>query len=168
MKLILVARNDWILLTDMISRLLIRHRPDADTWSFFPIIWLRNISTYKVVILPPGQISACVQLVVFIRDWVYYSLFKIFKSRGSSVCIATGYELDDTGFGDLFPGELEIFLFPTASRPAEEVTLSPIQWIPVSLYSGVKRSERETDHPPPSSAEDMDVWRYTSNPWVCA
>jgi len=38
----------------------------------------------------------------------------------------------------------------------------PIHWIPGDLTTGVKR--READHSPPSSAEVMNAWIYTSTP----
>jgi len=37
-----------------------------------------------------------------------------------------------------------------------------IQWVPGAISQGVKRSEREADHPPPSSAEVKNAWSYTS------
>jgi hypothetical protein len=39
----------------------------------------------------------------------------------------------------------------------------PIQWVPWTLSSGVKRQGRETDHSPPASAE-VKMWIYTSTP----
>jgi len=54
-----------------------------------------------------------------------------------------------------------IFLLATASRPTLGPTQSPTQWLP-----GVKRSGREADHSPPSSAEVevKNAWSYTSTP----
>jgi hypothetical protein len=43
-------------------------------------------------------------------------------------------------------------------------TQTPIQWIPGALSLGVKRSGREADHSPPSSAEIKNAWRYISTP----
>jgi hypothetical protein len=43
-------------------------------------------------------------------------------------------------------------------------TQPPIQGVSGALSLGVKRPVRETDHSPPSSAEDKNVWRYTSTP----
>jgi hypothetical protein len=48
---------------------------------------------------------------------------------------------------------LGISLFTTASRTVLGPTQPPIQWVPVALFLGVKRSERVADHSPPSSAE---------------
>jgi len=47
---------------------------------------------------------------------------------------------------------------------SEGPTQSPIQWVPVALYLGVKRLGREADKSPPSSAELKNVWSYTSTP----
>jgi hypothetical protein len=38
----------------------------------------------------------------------------------------------------------------------------PIQWLPRALSLGVKRSGRESDHSPPSTAEVKNAWGYTS------
>jgi uncharacterized membrane protein len=48
---------------------------------------------------------------------------------------------------------LGIFLFTTASRTAIGPTQPPIQWVLGALFLEVKRSAREADHSPPSSAE---------------
>jgi hypothetical protein len=56
---------------------------------------------------------------------------------------------------------MESFLFATASRSAPGSIQTPIQWGPGALILGVKRSERETDHSPPSSGEIKNAWSYT-------
>jgi len=48
---------------------------------------------------------------------------------------------------------LGIFLFTTASRTVLEPIQSPIQWLVEALSLGLKRPEREADHPPPSTAD---------------
>jgi hypothetical protein len=73
-----------------------------------------------------------------------------------------GYGLDDRGF-ESHQG-LGIFLFTTASRPALGLTQSPIEWVPGVVSLGVKRSGREADYSPPSSAEVKNVWSYISTP----
>jgi len=55
--------------------------------------------------------------------------------------------------GVRFPAGLGIFLFDTMSIAAPGPTHPPIQWVMGALSLGVKRSGRETDHLPPSSAE---------------
>jgi hypothetical protein len=75
-----------------------------------------------------------------------------FKEPGYLSGIVLGYGLDDRGFES--QQGLEILLFSTASRPALEPTQPPTQW--------VKRPRREADHAPPSSAEVMNAWSYTS------
>jgi len=48
---------------------------------------------------------------------------------------------------------LGIFLLTTTSRLALGLTQSPIQWAAGALSLGVKRTGREADHSPQSSAE---------------
>jgi hypothetical protein len=48
---------------------------------------------------------------------------------------------------------LGIFLFTTVSTTALGPTQPPIHWVPGAPSLGVKRSGREADHSPPSSAE---------------
>jgi hypothetical protein len=57
------------------------------------------------------------------------------------------------------PSRVKNFLFSTSSRPALGSTKLPLQWIP-----GVKRTRREADHLPPTSAEVKKTWIYTSTP----
>jgi hypothetical protein len=86
-------------------------------------------------------------------------------SRARSVGIALGYGLDDRGSRIRFlGGRLGIFLFTTVSRTALGLTQSPIQWAAGALSLGVKRTGREADHSPQSSAEGKNAWSYTSTP----
>jgi hypothetical protein len=55
---------------------------------------------------------------------------------------------------------LGIFLFTAISRPALRSTQPPIQWVQGALSLEVKRSGREADHLPPSSAEDKNACRH--------
>jgi hypothetical protein len=75
------------------------------------------------------------------------------------VGIATGYGLDDRGFGVRVPVGSRIF-----SSPRHPNWL----WGPPNFlskgYRGVKRPEHEADHLPPASAEDKKMWIYTSTP----
>jgi hypothetical protein len=59
---------------------------------------------------------------------------------------------------------LVIFLFNTSSRSVLGPTQPPIQWVPGTLFLGLKRSGREADHLPPSSAEVKNTWSYASTP----
>jgi hypothetical protein len=43
-------------------------------------------------------------------------------------------------------------------------TQLPMHWVPGTLSLGVKRSGREADHSPLSSAEVNNAWSYTSTP----
>jgi hypothetical protein len=64
-----------------------------------------------------------------------------YRSRDSSVGIATGYGLDDRGVGARVPVGSN-FIFSTSSRPALRFTQPPIQWVPGALSTGVKRPWR--------------------------
>jgi hypothetical protein len=56
--------------------------------------------------------------------------------------------------GVRFPVEArDFFLFSTSFRPFLGPTKRPLQWVSEALSPGVKRSRREADHSPPSSAE---------------
>jgi hypothetical protein len=83
-----------------------------------------------------------IQAFIFAFLYAWY----IQESRDSAVGIATGY-------GSSSPGRIKNFLFSTSSRPALKPTQPPIQWVPEALSLGVKRSGREVDHSPPTSAE---------------
>jgi hypothetical protein len=50
------------------------------------------------------------------------------------------------------------------SRTALGPTQPPLRWAAGALSLGVKRSEREADHSPPSIAEVKNAWSYTSTP----
>jgi hypothetical protein len=85
-----------------------------------------------------------------------------FKSRGSSVGIATGYGLDDRCSEARFPTGAGNFPFIAVSRPALGPNQPPIQWIPGgAVFLGIKQPGREADHSPPSIA-DVNAWSYIS------
>jgi hypothetical protein len=60
--------------------------------------------------------------------------------------------------------QVQYFSFATASRPPLGPKLPSVQWIPGVLSPGVKRSKREADHSPPSSAEASFIWSFTLMP----
>jgi hypothetical protein len=100
------------------------------------------------------------------RPQFFYIYSLVVCKRTSSVGIALGYGLDDRGSRVRFPAGLGIFLFTTASRTALGPTQPPIQWVPGALSHGVKRSGREADHSPPSSAEFkewMELYLHSPN-----
>jgi hypothetical protein len=70
-----------------------------------------------------------------------------YRSRDSSVGIATGYGLDDQGEREFESRYGKNILFSITSRPALGSTQPPIKWVP-----GVKRQGREADHSPPTGA----------------
>jgi hypothetical protein len=83
-------------------------------------------------------------------------------SQDSSIGIATGYRLDDWGFGVRVPVESRIF--SSSHRP--DRLWGPSNFlskrVPGSLSPGVKLLRREADHSPPPSAEVKKVLIYTS------
>jgi hypothetical protein len=81
-----------------------------------------------------------------------------FSSRDSVVGIATDYGLDDRGVEVRVPVGKNYFL-STFLRPVLGPTQPTVRWMP-----GVKRSERETDHSPKTSAELKKKWVHTSTP----
>jgi hypothetical protein len=85
---------------------------------------------------------------------IYYHIQKRFisdinisnKSRDISVGIATRLRAGRFGvLGFDSRRNMGIFLFTTASRTVLGPTQPPIQWVPVALFLGVKRLERETE-----------------------
>jgi hypothetical protein len=86
-------------------------------------------------------------------------------SQDGVVGIVTGYGLDDRGIGVRVPVGSRILYSP---RPPDRI------WSPPDLLSNgcgggsfpgrVKRSGRETDHSPPTTAEVKKMLTYTSTP----
>jgi hypothetical protein len=64
----------------------------------------------------------------------------------------------------LIPGMIKNFLFSMSSRPALGPTQHSIQWVLAVISLGIKRSVREADNSPPSSAEVKKTEIYTSTP----
>jgi hypothetical protein len=68
-------------------------------------------------------------------------------ARDSSVGIATRYGLDGPGIDSRWRRD-----FPHISRPAQEPTHPPTQWV-TALFPGGKAPGRGVNHPPPPNAE---------------
>jgi hypothetical protein len=64
--------------------------------------------------------------------------------------MARSYGLDSRGS---ISGGARDFIFVTVSKPILRPNQSPMQWVPEAASNGVKRRQREAEHPPPSSAE---------------
>jgi hypothetical protein len=110
---------------------------------------------------PPGNdgfISHNFWFIIFILQFVIWcctitvvhSAPRITKlpGRDSSVCTVTDYGLDDQEIADLFEAGTRDLISP--QRP--EHILAPPS-LPSNLVPGLKRSGREVDRTPPSSAE---------------
>jgi hypothetical protein len=63
----------------------------------------------------------------------------------------------------LSPSRGKIFL-PSTSRPVLGPTEPHIEWVLGVLSLGVKRTEREANHSPQTSAKVKNTWIYTSTP----
>jgi hypothetical protein len=99
----------------------------------------------------------------FCSSWWLFTI-NIPRFLDSGAGIATGYGLDDRGFGVRVAVGARIFSFP---RCPDRL------WGPPNLLSngyeilfppGVKRPGREADHSPPASAEVKKMWVYTTTP----
>jgi hypothetical protein len=79
--------------------------------------------------------------------------------------MVTGYGLDDRGVGVRVPVGSRIF-FPRHPDRFWGPQKHPVSYpmVPGDLSPGVKRSRREADHSPPTSAEVKKMWIYTSTP----
>jgi len=88
------------------------------------------------------------------RGWLQLSFHKCMSlnSRGSSFSMEIRLRVGRLTLYS-WQGELNFFSLATASRLAARPNQPPIQWIPRSVSSELKRQWREDDHLPPSSAE---------------
>jgi hypothetical protein len=102
----------------------------------------------------------------FIHSFILYlfiSSHPIFRTgiAQSVYSLPTGWTTEESEFESQYG---QNFLFSTASRPALGPTQPPIQWVPGTLYPGVKQPGREADHSTPVSVEVKKMWSYTSTP----
>jgi hypothetical protein len=93
-----------------------------------------------------------------LRMWGYV------RSRVSVVSIATGYGLDDRGFGVKVPVGVRIFSSPRRPARLSGPPNLPSNGYRGALSLGLTRPGRQADHSPPSSAEVKKMWIYTSTP----
>jgi hypothetical protein len=84
------------------------------------------------------------------KDSVLEAHITVYGRRNSSVVIATGYGLQGR---HSIPGSGKIFLLFRECRPALGPIQPFIQWVPGTVYPGVKRSKCEAHLSLPSSAE---------------
>jgi hypothetical protein len=96
---------------------------------------------------------------VFGEYYIELRALTVLASRDSSVGIATGYGLDVRGIG---------YRVPTGASFFSSQYLGPIQppihWVPGAIFLGLKLSEHEGDHSPPTSAKKRNTWIYTFVP----
>jgi hypothetical protein len=85
-------------------------------------------------------------------------------SRDSSVGIALGYELDGRGSSVRFPVGAGNYSLLHRVQNGSGAHLAPYPMGTEALSLETKRSRREADHWPPSSAEIKNAWSYTSTP----
>jgi hypothetical protein len=97
-------------------------------------------------------------LYVGILWWFKYNIY-IYRSRGSSVSIVSGYGLDDRAIEVRSPAGARIFPLTSVFRSALGPTQPPVQWVPVVLSLGVKRGH--SPHLVPRSRMSRS---YTSSP----
>jgi hypothetical protein len=102
----------------------------------------------------PTKCPVCYLLVLYrnVQNW---------GSRNSAVGIATAYGLDDRGVG--VRGPVESRIFSPQRRPDRLLDPSSLlsNGYRGALSPVVKRTGREADHSPPTSAVVKKTWIYT-------
>jgi hypothetical protein len=93
------------------------------------------VAAIILVFLPQVKNSECLKLRTTLTRW----------SWDSVVDTSTGYGLDGRGVG--------VRVLFTSSKLALGSTQPPIQWLSGLFPRGLKRTGREADHSPPTSAE---------------
>jgi hypothetical protein len=71
------------------------------------------------------------------RGLSYITIYVLFRSRGSSVSMVSGYGLDDRMIGVRTRQGQRIFPLTSVSRPALRPTQPPVQWVPGVLSPGL-------------------------------
>jgi hypothetical protein len=113
--------------------------------------------TTAVASRPAKLLVKLKQLLSFRKTYfftiLYFIIWRIMVSRGSSVSIVPDYGLDDRAIEARSRQGQRIFPLSSVSRPALGPTQPPVQWVPESFTRGKARPGREAHHSPPSSAE---------------
>jgi hypothetical protein len=91
-----------------------------------------------------------------------YSVY--FWSESGSSVIIVNFSTDRMSDENSIPGCKTFLCFQALQTSCEAHLKTPIQWVPTALTPAVKWPGRETDHPPPSSAETKNGWSCTSSP----
>jgi hypothetical protein len=94
---------------------------------------------------------------LFDKTWTAYPFYVEYKcSRDSSV---SSYGVDDRGS---ILGRIRIFFFRHRFQTGSGSHQPPIQWVPATLFAGIKQAGREADHSPHSRVQVKYMWCYTS------
>jgi streptolysin S family bacteriocin protoxin len=108
----------------------------------FSIKWSFYSETQRTCNFKPGLLCKTTERfsrrmfrLLFCRSKCIYYYMNRFWSWDSSVGIATGYGLD--GLGSIL-GKAKIFIFSTASGPAQRPTQPLVQWVPGTHSLAVK------------------------------
>jgi hypothetical protein len=94
------------------------------------------------------HVTSCYLFCDVMMGWIY-----VVKESDSLVAGRQKY-------GSSRTDRVRNFLFSVYFRPLTRPTQPPIQWTPGALSPGVKLPGRETDHPPPTSAEVKKTFIY--------
>jgi hypothetical protein len=104
-------------------------------------------------IFPPTQRICSLQFILHRSFKVDIICLPTVRRRRDSDWLRAGLP----GQRSLSPGRVKNFLFSKSSRPVLGSTLPPIQWVPRTLFPGLKRPGREADHSLPSSDEVKNI-----------
>jgi hypothetical protein len=107
----------------------------------------------------PLNYSLCLRNFYLITNYIIPFWSIQVGSRDRAVDIATGYGLDNRGFGGV-----KNFLPLHTLQTGSEAHPPPIQWVPGALSPGVNQLRREASYSSPISVEVKKMWTYTSIP----
>jgi hypothetical protein len=136
---------------------------------FFDLVWEFSDTLHTLVLLFCSRIlhwTTCDSWYYVFYEMFLVSVIVITMSWGSAVSIVTGYGLDGQRVWNSSPGRGKIFILTMSFRLVLRPTQPRIQWVRGALCPGVKQLGCEPDHSPPTSAEVMKMWIYTSTPHI--